>query len=97
MATVATEPAAVAASTKPVKTFRFRGVSASIFKNRAKNVDRGASFHKVSLQRTYKDGDEFKTTTSFGRDDLPVAALLLQRAWEFVLDAEARQNKAHAE
>ena len=77
------------ATQKPVKVFRSRGVSASIFANHAKSDGRDITFHKVSLQRTYKDGDEWKTTTSFGRDDLPVARLLLDRAWEFILDAEA--------
>ena len=77
------------ASLKPVKVFRSRGVSASIFANHAKSDGRDITYHKVSLQRTYKDGDEWKTTTSFGRDDLPVARLLLDRAWEFILDAEA--------
>ncbi|MCX7422838.1 MAG: hypothetical protein NT013_25320 [Planctomycetia bacterium] len=29
-------------------------------------------YYKVSLQRTYKDGNEFKTTTNFSRDDLSI-------------------------
>ena len=93
MTPVATEPAAVAAGTKPVQTFRLRGLSASIFENHAKDPDSDVTFHKVSLQRTYKDGEEFKTTTSLGRDDLPVAVLLLQRAWEYILDAEAHRKR----
>ena len=28
-----------------------------------------------------------------GRDDLPVAILQLQRAWEFILDTEAARGK----
>ena|SRR5205807_789134 len=94
MATVATEPTTAPSPTKPVETFRARGVSAAIFENRAKSADGDSySFHKVSLQKTYKDGDAFKTTTSLGRDDLPSAALVLQRAWEFILDAEASRSK----
>jgi len=80
-------------STKPIKVFRLRGVSASVFKNAAKSDDRDVSFFKVSLQRTYKDGDDFKTTTSFSRDDLPVAEHLLRKAWEFVLESEAASRK----
>ena len=49
------------------------------------------------MQRTYKDGDEWKTTTSFSRDDVPVALLLLKRAWEFILDAESSRGKEDAE
>ena len=73
-------------SNKPVRVFRLRGVKAAIFENHASdNV-----FHKVVLQRIYREGDEWKTTTSLGRDDLPVARLLLDRAWEFILEKEAQ-------
>jgi len=81
------------APTKPVKVFRLRGISASVFANVAKTKDREVTFHKVSLQRTYRDGDEFKTTTSFGRDDLPVAKLVLEQAWQFILETEATRGK----
>jgi hypothetical protein len=76
-----------------VKVFRLRGVSASVFENHFKNGDRSATFRKVSLQRTYKDGDEFKTTTSFGRDDLPVCLHVLHEAWAFILEAEAKPGR----
>ncbi len=70
---------------RPVRTFRLKGVKASVFENK---TEQGA-YHKVSLQRVYRDGEEWKTTQSLGRDDLPVARLLLQRAWEFILESEA--------
>ena len=79
--------------TKPVKSFRLRGISASVFENTAKTKDREVTFHKVSLQRTYRDGDEWKNTTSFGRDDLPIARLLLEQAWQFILETEASRGK----
>jgi hypothetical protein len=90
----ATEPSAAHTSTKPVKVFRLRGISASVFENQSKS---GESFHKVSLQRTYKDGDEFKTTTSFSRDDLPVCVHVMQQAWAFILDAESKRGQDDAE
>ncbi len=82
------------ASNKPVSVFRLRGISASVFANSAQSGDRDITFHKVTLQRTYKDGDEYKTTTSLSRDDLPIAKLLLNRAWQFVLDLEADSNRS---
>ena len=84
-------------SAKPVKVFRLRGVSASVFQNHAKREDRTVTFHKVSLQRTYKDGDEFKKTTSFGRDDLPVCVHVMQQAWAFILDAESKRTSDEEE
>ncbi|MGL4445299.1 MAG: hypothetical protein ACRCU1_16865 [Alsobacter sp.] len=70
---------------RPLRTFRLKGVKASVFENR---TEQGA-FYKTSLQKVYRDGEEWKTTTSLGRDDLPVARLLLGRAWEFILETEA--------
>jgi len=80
-------------NTKPVQVFRLRGISVSVFANTVKTADREVTFHKVSLQRTYREGDEFKTTSSLGRDDLPMARLLLERAWTFILDTEAKRGK----
>ena len=86
-----------ATGTKPVMTFRLRGVSISIFANPAKTEEgRERVFHKVRVQKSYRDGEEWKQTESLGRDDLPVANLLLQRAWEFILDTEAARNKEEA-
>ena len=87
----------VAQSQKPVKVIRLRGISASIFANRAKSDGRDLTFHKVSVQRSYKDGEEWKQTTSFGRDDLPVVNMILRRAWEFILDTEATSKEEAAE
>ena len=81
-----------AKTNKPVKTMRLRGISASIFANPAKSNGNDSTFWKVSIQRTYKDGDEFKTTNSFSRDDLPIVWLLSQKAWEFVLKEEATKS-----
>jgi hypothetical protein len=97
MATATAEPTMAQSSTKPLKVFRLRGISASVFENHSKNTERATTFHKVSLQRTYKDGDEFKTTTSFGRDELPVCMHLMQQAWAFILDAESKRGQDDAD
>jgi len=72
---------------KPIETFRLRGISASVFENSSE--DGKTTFHKVSLQRSYRQEDEWRTTQSLSRDDLPIAALLLKKAWEFILQTEA--------
>jgi hypothetical protein len=81
-------------TTKPVQTFRLRGVTVSVFENTAKTKDREVTFHKVAIQRSYRDDDgEWKNTTSYGRDDLPVMGLLLKQAWQWILEAEASRGK----
>lgn len=77
---------------KPVQKYRLRGISVSIFANPAKVHGEDTVFHKVSIQRAYWDGDEFKTTSSFNRDDLPIVELLTRRAWEFIHDAESSSD-----
>ena len=85
------------ASNKPIIFFRLRGVKVSVFANVINNGQQDMLFHKVSLQRVYRDGEEWKTTKSLGRDDIPVACLLLQKAWEFVLEKEAGSAKTGGE
>lgn len=88
--TCVTTTTASGPGTRPLRTFRLKGVKASVFENR---TEQGA-FYKTALQKVYKDGEGWKTTTSLGRDDLPVARLLLGRAWEFILEAEAESRNA---
>ena len=77
------------ASNKPIQTFRRRGVKVSIFENKSGE----ATFRKIAIQKLYReDGGTWKTTTSLGRDDLPIAQLLIGKAWEFILDQEAEPH-----
>lgn len=77
----------------PVQVYRLRGLSASVFENQANSAGRVVPYHKVALQRIYRDGNGWRTTTSLGRDDLPIARLLLNRAWQFILDVEAMRGR----
>ena len=78
-------------SNKPVKSFRLRGITASVFENQSE--DGKSTFFKVTLQRSYKQGDDWKSTNSFGRDDLPLVSLLTKQAWEFILNTESKSQK----
>lgn len=78
-------------SNKPVKSFRLRGITASIFENQSE--DGKSTFYKVTLQRSYRQDDEWKSTNSFGRDDLPIVSLLTKQAWEFILHTESNGQK----
>lgn len=80
--------------TKPVRVFRDRRLSVSVFRNPTRDQER--TFHSVSLQRSYKDGDEYKATHSLGKDDLPAAQLLLAQAWEWLVNEEAALRKKAA-
>ena len=55
---------------KPAHEIRLGRVKATIWANETENGTR----HNVTVSRLYKDGDEWKQTASFGRDDLPLVA-----------------------
>ena len=77
------------AQNKPVKVFRYRGISASVFENQTHADNQPVRFFKVSLQRAFRRDGKFEHNSSFGRDEIPVAMRVLNQAWEFILETEA--------
>jgi hypothetical protein len=76
---------------KPVHEVRIGSVKAAIWRN---NTPQGVRFN-VTFARLYKDGDDWKTTDSFGRDDLLVLAKVADRAHSWIHDEgqeEAEDN-----
>jgi len=61
---------------KPAHEIRLGRVKATIWANETENGTR----HNVTVSRIYKDGDEWKQTTSFGRDDLPLVSKVVDLA-----------------
>ena len=53
---------------KPVHEVRLGRIKAAIWENETQN----GSLYNVTFSRLYKDGDDWKDSTSFGRDDLPL-------------------------
>lgn len=66
------------ASNKPVKKFRVGFVEAAIWDN--------DGFKTVTVSRSYKDGDDYKSTDSFGHGDLLNASKALMRAEQWIAD-----------
>ena len=61
---------------KPAHEIRLGRVKATIWANETENGTR----HNVTVSRIYKDGDDWKQTASFGRDDLPLVAKVVDLA-----------------
>ena len=74
---------------KPEKVFRIGYVSASIFVNEIETEGGKRSVRNVNLQRRYKDGNEWKSASSFGLGDLPCALRVLQLALQHMETVEA--------
>lgn len=67
----------------PLQKFRIGLVTATVWKN---EVEGGKAFYSVTLQRSYKDGDDWKETESLGHADLLCAIKLLERAEAFIAE-----------
>ena len=78
---------------KPVEKFRYRGLSASVFENVSKKEGQSAPYFKVVFDKTYKQGESYRSTGSFGREDLPVLEHLARKAWEFILETEKARSR----
>ena len=75
----------------PVKTYRHFNISASVFANEGKN---GNTYYTVTLERGYKDKNEnWQHSSSFLRDEIPVASHLLVQAWTYVLEQEQKAKE----
>ena len=82
------------AKNRPVHEVRFGRIRAAIWQNETENGPR----HNVTITRLYKDGDDWKDSTSFGRDDLPLAAKVCDQAhtWIFEQAAERSTGNSHS-
>ena len=74
-------------SHKPVHEIRLGNVMASIWLKQNSDMVR----HNVTFRRMYKDGDKWKYTESFGREDLPKMGLLASRAYEWMFTSSAAE------
>ena len=72
---------------RPVHEVRLGRIKAAIWENDTQNGTR----HNVTVSRLYKDGEAWKDSTSFGRDDLPLVAKVVDQAhsWIFSQGSDA--------
>jgi hypothetical protein len=73
----------MAAKTKPVHEIRIGRIRASIWANKS---DAGRTFHNVTVQRLFKVEEGWRSNASFGRDDLPLVAKVLDRAHSWLFE-----------
>ena len=75
---------------QPVKKFTAGAVQASVWKSHGKNDKETFS---VSIDKRYKDKDgEWKESKSLKTADLPKAALVLNKAFEYLVLKKDKQN-----
>ena len=71
----------------PEVKFRAGGISATVWKNSGvKQNGEASEYRSVSFQRSYKDkSGAWKTTNSLRMNDLPRAAVVLNKAYEYLI------------
>ncbi len=66
---------------RPVQKFMAGNIRVAVWENQ---TGEGKKFPMITIDRIYKDGEEWKKTASFRRSDLLRAAFALQKASEFL-------------
>ena len=74
---------------QPVHEVRLGSVKAAIWKNQTEN---GTRFN-VTIARIYKDGEQWKSTDSFGRDDLLLLGKVIDQAHTWIFDNGKTRNE----
>jgi len=71
------------AATKPVHEIRIGRIRASIWANK---TGQGATRHNVTVQRLFKDDSGWKSSASFGREDLLLVRKVLDWAHSWIVE-----------
>jgi len=77
---------------RPVHEVRMGRVRAAIWENDTQNGTR----HNVTFTRLYRDGDKWKDSSSFGRDDLPLLAKVADRVHTWIYQQSQTQSRPQA-
>ena len=72
------------ASARPAHELRLGAIKGSVWENQTEKGIR----HNVTFRRLYKDGDQWKSSDSFGRDDLLTLAKLADQAHSWIHDRD---------
>ncbi len=65
----------------PRARFKAGGIQVAVWDNVSKE---GQVYQTISIDRSYKAGEEWKTTKSFRASDLPKVILALEKAYEYL-------------
>ncbi len=69
---------------KPEKKFSCGSISASIWANTKVMTGEKVKIYSVTINKAFKEGDEWKYTNSFNIEDLPKVALVATEAYKYI-------------
>ncbi len=77
---------------RPVEEIRIGAIRAAIWRNETESGVR----HNVTFERIYRDGQEWRSTTSFGRDDLLLLGKVADQAHTWIHNQGREASSASA-
>ena len=76
-----------------MRSFAAGGVRAAIWENEIRVNGSAKTILKASVERRYRDKDgSWKSTTSFSRNEIPLAIYCLTEAFEAIIEEEKAGN-----
>jgi hypothetical protein len=80
---------------KPIAKFRAGQVSCALWENQATIDGRIVTVLKATIERRYRDaGGSWKSSNSFGRNEIPLAVHCLQKAFDHIVEKQADEEPA---
>lgn len=77
---------------EPIHEIKLGRIRAAIWENQT--ADKNDVWYNVVPSRLYKDGDKWRDTTSFRRDDLPIVAKALDMAYSWIWHRQIKLESA---
>jgi len=74
---------------RPVHEIKLGRIRASIWANETGGQ---STWFNVTFLRLYRDGDEWKATSSFGRDDLPLVSKAAEMAYAWIWNGKQERH-----
>ncbi len=84
------EPFSMQAKQKPIHEIRIGSVKAAVWRNETE----GGVRYNVTFSRLYRDGEQWKSTESFGRDDLLTLAKVADQTHTWIFAQSQVDNGA---
>ena len=79
---------------KPVAKFKAGQISAALWENEVDLKGRVVTVLKATVQRRYRDNqtDTWKSSSSFSRNEIPLAVYCLQKCFEKIIETQSEPS-----
>ena len=78
---------------RPVYSVRYGLIKAAVWRNIVDNGNASRPMYNVTVNRAYRDGEEWKDSSSFGYDDLLVLSKALDDCHSFIHEQMVRESQ----